>query len=73
MNHNDVRGYCVAVPLLWWFALCTVSTEFPVIRTKPEDTRILHFLVMRKTEKRVAIVAQQISEEKERRERNTVR
>ena len=66
MNHHDVRGYCAAVPL-WWLALCTMSTEFPVIRTTPEDTRILHFLVMEKTKKRTAIVAREIAEERDER------
>lgn len=38
------------------------STEFPVIRTTPEDTRILHFLVTGEKEKRVAIVARVVAE-----------
>jgi len=68
MNHHDSGNYCIAVPPPWVFALCTMSTEFPVIRTTPEDTRILYFLVMWGTEKRVAIVAQKISEERDERE-----
>jgi hypothetical protein len=45
-------------------------TEFPVIRTtpEPEDTRILHFLVMGKTKKRTAIVAREIDEGRDERE-----
>ena len=38
-----------------------MSTQFPVIRTTPEDTRILHFLVMGKTKKRITIVARKIA------------
>ena len=41
--------------------------EFPVTGTTPEDTRILHFLVMRKLKKRVTIVARDISEERDER------
>lgn len=45
----------------------TTTTEFPVIRTTPEDTSILYFLVTGKGEKRVAIVARNISEKKDER------
>lgn len=39
-----------------------MSVVPPVIRTTPEDTRIQYFLVTGKRKKRVAIVAQNISE-----------
>lgn len=67
MNHHDIRGYYAAVPLEW-LALCTMSTGLPVIRTTPEDTRILHFLVMGAKKKRIAIVAREIAEERNERE-----
>jgi len=71
MNHHDAGGDCVTVPPPWWFALCSMSTAFPVIRTTPENARILEFLVMGRMKKRVTIVARKISEERD--ERNTGR
>lgn len=54
-------------------ALNDETTRVPVIRTTSEDTRILYFLVMGEKKKRVAIVAQNISEENdERRARGTL-
>lgn len=65
MNHSDVGGYYAWTPLIQWVALCTTSVVSPVIRTTPEDTRIQYFLVMGKRKKRVAIVAQNISEKRD--------
>lgn len=42
----------------------TTTTEFPVIRTTSEDTRILYFPVTGERKKRVAIVARNINEER---------
>lgn len=67
MNHSDVGGYYIEVPSLRRVALCTTVAGFPVIRTTPEDTRVQHFLVMGKRKKRVAIVAREISEKRDKR------